>query len=101
MAEFIFAYHDAKQPETPEAGAEHFARWQAWLADMGDAMINPGTPLGPAMSVSDDGVREGSAYPMSGYSIVEAEDLEAATALARTCPFTDMGTIVVAELKSM
>ena len=101
MAEFIFAYHDAKQPETPEAGAEHFARWQAWLVEMGDAMLNPGTPLGPATSVTAEGVTEGSAYPMSGYSIVEADDLEAAIRMAQSCPYTAMGTIVVAELKSM
>ena len=46
MAEFILAYHGGTQPESKEAGAAQMARWRAWLEELGDAVINPGTPLG-------------------------------------------------------
>jgi hypothetical protein len=44
MAEYIFAYHGGKMPEDPEEGARLMARWQAWIGDQGDAMVNPGAP---------------------------------------------------------
>ena len=46
MPNYIFAYHGGKPPETPEEGAKHMEKWKAWVADLGDVMIDPGSPVG-------------------------------------------------------
>ncbi len=104
MAQFMFAYHGGKKPETPEEGAAMMQKWHAWIADLGDKMVNPGTPLGMSKTVSLDGVADdGGSNPLAGFSVVEAEDMEAALEIARGCPFLDMesATIEVAEMMQM
>ncbi len=103
MPNFIIAYHGGKQPETPEEGARHMAKWKAWVAGLGDAAVNPGTPLGKSRIVSASGVSDdGGPNPMSGFSVVRAENLEGALEMAGECPFLDTGgTLEVAEMKEM
>ena len=98
MPNYVFAYHGGKRPETPEAGAAQMARWKAWLEGLGDAVVNPGTPLGKSKTVSADGVSDGGgSNPLAGFSIVKAENMDAALEMAKACPFVEMGTIEVAE----
>ena len=58
MSSYIFAYHGGKKPETPEAGAELMAKWKAWMGGLGDAMVNPGNPVGMSKTVSSGGVSD-------------------------------------------
>jgi len=102
MPNFVFAYHGGKKPENPEEGAELMARWKAWLADLGDAVVNPGTPLGMSKTVSSSGVSDdGGSNPLAGFSIVNADSMDAALEMAKACPFVEMGTIEVAEAMEM
>jgi len=103
MPNYIIAYHGGNQPETPEAGAEQMAKWKAWLGGLGDAVVNPGTPLGKSQFVSASGVSDdGGAAPMSGFSVVKADTMDAALDMAKACPFLDIGgTLQVAEMKEM
>ena len=102
MSEYVFAYHGGKKPESPEEGAEQMARWNAWVEDLGTAMVNPGTPLGKSHTVSASGVEDGGgANPLVGFSVIQADSLEAAVEIAKSCPFLDMGTIEVAEVMVM
>jgi len=95
---YVFAYHGGKRPETPEAGAAQMARWKAWLEGLGEAVVNPGTPLGKSKTVSADGVSDdGGSNPLAGFSIVKADSMDAALEMAKACPFVEMGTIEVAE----
>jgi len=102
MAEFIIAYHGGKKPDSPEAGAKHMERWKAWLGGLGDAVVNPGTPLGMSKMVSSDGVSDADGPErLTGFSIVKAENMEVALEMARECPFLEMGTLEVAEVMTM
>ena len=103
MSEYIIAYHGGKKPESPEEGAKHMAKWKAWVDGLGDAAVNPGTPLGKSRIVSADGVSDdGGPNPMSGYSIVKADSMDAALEMAKDCPFLDTGgTLEVAEVMEM
>lgn len=103
MADYIFAYHGGEKPESPEAGAEMMAKWKAWLAGLGDAVVNPGTPLGMSKTVSSEGVADdGGANPLSGFSVVTAESMGAALEMAKNCPTLELGgTIEVAEMMQM
>ena len=74
------------------------ARWKAWLEGLGEAVVNPGTPLGKSKTVSAEGVTDdGGPNPLAGFSIVEADNMDAALEMAKACPFVEMGTIEVAE----
>lgn len=102
MPQYVFAYHGGRKPDTPEEGAELMAKWKAWIDDLGDAMVNPGTPVGMSKTVSADGVADdGGPNPLAGFSIVEAKDMDAALGMAKSCPFLEMGTIEVAEAMQM
>ena len=103
MSDYIFAYHGGNKPESPEAGAEMMAKWKAWLGGLGDAVVNPGTPLGMSKTVSAAGVTDdGGSNPLSGYSVVTAESMDAALDMAKSCPVLETGgTIEVAEMMQM
>lgn len=102
MSDYVFAYHMERKPETPEEGAELMQKWTAWVSEMGDALINPGSPLGMSKTVSSDGVADnGGSNPLAGYSVVRADTMDAALELAKGCPHLEIGTIEVAEVMSM
>lgn len=104
MPDFIFAYHGGKTPETPEEGAEVMAAWQAWFGAMGDAVVIPGNPVGQSKTVSAAGVADdGGANPLSGYTVVRAAEIGAATDMAKGCPMvvSGNGTVEVAEIIEM
>lgn len=66
------------------------AAWAAWMEGIGPALSDVGQPFGPSSSVVDDGTT-GVAVSLSGYSIVEADDMAGAQALAKDHPFLSEG----------
>jgi len=103
MPKFIFAYHGGHQFESREEGMAHMTKWQAWSASLGDAVIDPGMPVGPSKTVSADGVTDdGGANPLSGITILQAETMEEVLEMAKSCPHVDIGgTIEVAQAMDM
>lgn len=102
MPQFIFAYHGGNMPEDPEEGAKLMARWQAWMTGLGDAMVNPGHPVGKSSTVSSSGVtNDGGSNPLSGFSLVQADNIDAAIEMAKGCPHIEYGTIEIAETIEM
>ncbi len=104
MPNYVLAYHGGSKPETPEEGAAHMARWNAWVEDLGDAMVNPGTPMGMSKTVTAAGVTDGGGpNPLSGFSIVSADNMDAAIEIAKNCPFIEMdnASIELAEAMQM
>lgn len=104
MPKFIFAYHGGGRPETPEEGAKEMAKWQAWMAKHADALSDPGAPVGMSKTVSSSGVADnGGANPLSGYTLVEAADVDAACEIAKGCPILaeGKGSVEVAPIMEM
>ncbi len=105
MTQFIFTYHGGKKPETPEEGQKAMQAWKTWAASLGDALINPGTPVGTTKilnaggSISD----QASANPIMGFSIIEAENMDAALELLKDCPHLHMfeGSLEISEMMQM
>jgi hypothetical protein len=89
MAKFIYLYRGpatSMSDLTPEQGAERMAAFGAWMEKAGAALVDVGCPFGTSASVRDDGT-EGTAGDLTGYTIVEADDLAAAKALTYGLPF--------------
>ncbi|NKB37471.1 MAG: hypothetical protein GKR93_09930 [Gammaproteobacteria bacterium] len=103
MAQFIMTYLGGEKPATPEAGKAHFARYKEWLSSLGDAVVSPANPLKDTTTINPDGsVSAGGTTSMSGYTIIEAESLDTALAMAKSCPFLDInGSLEVSELMQM
>lgn len=98
MAQYILAYHGGKRFEDPEEGKAHMAAWREWMGSVRGAMVDGGRPVGMSTTVSKDGTMDGAPDPLSGYSIVAADSLDEAVAIAKACPHLNIGTIEVAEL---
>jgi hypothetical protein len=103
MSRYLIVYLGGDQPATAEEGQQHFAKYMEWLSSLGDAAVSPANPLKDTSTVNPDGsVSSGGVSTMSGYTIVEADSMEAALAMARACPFLDIGgSLEVSELMEM
>ncbi|MDH5230583.1 MAG: hypothetical protein OEZ58_17915 [Gammaproteobacteria bacterium] len=99
MHKFVFAYHGGQKPETPQAGEVMLNEWKNWMAQHQQALIDPGNPVGPSKTVSSHSISDdGGVNPLSGYTLVQAEDMAAALEMAQSCPHLSHGTIEVAEI---
>jgi hypothetical protein len=91
MPKFLITYHGAGAP-APEQAQEAMAAFMAWASSVGEALVDPGAPLGPARTVTAASVSDGPADgPANGYSIVQAADLESALELVKGHPFVSRG----------
>ena len=102
MNNYVFIYRGGVEFESPEEGAKHMAKWGAWVGGLGDASVNRGSPFKKSKIVSSGGVSDSGSDPLTGYSIVKANSMDAALEMAKACPHFDIGgSIVVAEAMEM
>jgi hypothetical protein len=93
MTQFVLAYHGTPQFKSKEDGENHMTAWMAWMKGLGEAVVNPGLPLGASMTIEPDGsvTPGGGANPLAGFTIIEADTMEAALAPAKPCPHLSAG----------
>ena len=93
MAKYLFVYHGGKKAESEEDLAKGLDAWGKWFGSMGAAVIDGGNPVGESSTVNSDGSvsNNGGANPASGYSLIEAADLDDALAKAKGCPIREGG----------
>jgi hypothetical protein len=89
MANFLLLYTGGDMPATEAEQKAVVDEWMAWFAKLGDALVDGGNPIAPkAKTISSDG--KVNDFPdgimASGYSILKADTLDAAVALAKGCP---------------
>jgi hypothetical protein len=95
MANFLLTYHGGSMPETKEAQDQGMAAWTAWFGTLGDALVDGGNPISHARAIAPDGsVMDATSAP-SGYTILRADSLDAAVALAKGCPVLAGGANVL------
>jgi hypothetical protein len=100
MPTFLITYRTAMpMPPTPEARDQMMSAFMTWAGSVGDNMVDPGTPLGPSKVVTSDGDNDGQADgPVAGYSIIKADDIDAAVSAVRSHPYIGRGgTLQVSE----
>ena len=107
MSKYLYLY---KGPATPmdqfteEQSAEQMAAWGAWMGRVGGALTDGGSPFGRRAGVADDGTTP-APTDLNGYTIVEADSLDAARGLLDGHPFLGEGkgrfTVEVFELVPM
>jgi hypothetical protein len=103
MKQFVLVYLGGTQPSSKEDASKHYSKYVAWITSLGDAVVVPTIPLKDTSTVSPDGrISEGGASTMSGFSIIKADSMEAALAIAQNCPFLEIGgSLEVSEMMQM
>ena len=68
------------------------AAWGGWFAELGDAIVDAGNPFGASTSVvSGQGSNGAATSSLTGYSVLRADGMDAATELAKGCPLLSNG----------
>jgi hypothetical protein len=100
MPKYLFVYHGGSQPASKEEGDKVMADWNSWIGQVGKSMIDVGNPTGGNRTVASNGsVSNGGADPTTGYSIIEAPDMDSALKAAKMCPqLKSKGSVEVAEI---
>lgn len=100
MPKYIFVYLGGEYPTDEQEGEKHFARYQEWLNNLGDAVVSPAVPFKDTHTVQADGTASpGTVSSMSGLSIMKMDSMADALEAARSCPFLEInGTLEVSEM---
>ena len=103
MAKYVLTYHgEGGMPETGEEVNQVMAAWGAWFEQLGAAVVDGGNPFGAASTISPDGSVSTQGPGLSGYSVIEADSMDAAVALAQGCPVLSNGhNVGVSEAMDM
>jgi hypothetical protein len=104
MPTYLVTYHGgAGMPSDPVAVQQMVAAFQAWVAEVGPAMRDPGAPLAAAKTVSADGEADGQqGASIGGCTTLEAGNLDEAVGLVRSHPFLARGgSLQVSEAVSV
>jgi hypothetical protein len=99
MANYVLLYKGGGVPATEEEQQQVLAAWNGWYEQLGQAVVDGGNPFGPAKSIAADGtVSDGGASGLTGYTILQADSLDAAARLGQGCPvLASGGTVEVYE----
>jgi hypothetical protein len=104
VADFLLLFGPGgTMPETEEEQAAVMAAWDKWFADIGSALKDGGNPTTPAAKqIGTDGSVSDVQATASGYTIITADSLDEATAMAKACPVLAGGSpITVLETLSV
>lgn len=85
MTDYVFSF---RVPANYAPNAETPAEWQAWFGGLGSALVSIGHAVTEHAALGDIG---GAGSRFVAYSIVAAEDLDSALALAKDCPVLRVG----------
>ncbi len=106
MTKFMVLYRAAMSAQeqmaagTPEQAQAGMEAWMAWAGKAGDAIVDLGSPLSEAEWVGPDPA--GDSLHIGGFSILQAESVDALTAILDGHPHLDMGgSIEVLEFLAM
>jgi hypothetical protein len=100
MANYVLVYKGGRQSGgNPEAA---MAAWGQWFGKLGSAVVEGGNPFGPSKVVGGGNATDGASSNLTGFSILKADSLDAAAALAKDCPVVaNGGTVEVYETIKM
>ena len=109
MPKYLLAYHQNEgsaggMPEGEEEMAAMMNAWETWYGGMGDKVVDGGNPIAFAKTIASDGsVSDGGGVsPLTGYTLINADNIDAAVEMAKGCPvLNNEGSVEVAEAIDM
>ena len=108
MSKFLLLYYSPVSAEeqmanaTPEQIQAGMAPWMEWFGKLGSAVVDGGNPLAHGVQVTPSGASPSQSH-VSGYTFVEAADIEAAKKMVEGHPHFMMpgNTVEVLEVMPM
>jgi hypothetical protein len=96
MKKFVLLHYGFETPTL-----EIMDAWNKWFASIGDKTVDPGSPLGPGKEISRSGIKELplGLESLTGYTVINAENMDEAEKIAKSCPM--ITSIRVYEAMSM
>ena len=102
MAKFVVVYRGEQMQDAPADKEAVMATWMKWFKDLGLAVTDHGNPFGASTAMDASGTRLDSTAGLTGYSIVDAIDLDDAVNLVKGCPnFAAGGSLEIFEAMAM
>ena len=101
MTKYLLSYHGGDQPKDQAEGDAVMKAWTDWMGRLGKVMLDPGNPTTIAKTIASNGkVSDGGGpNPVTGWSVIEAKDMDDAVKLAKDCPhLKSNGSIEVSEI---
>lgn len=105
MPNYLLTYHGEMKmedmPTEPEAIQAMMAQWDQWYGSIGEGLVDGGAPVSMSTAINSDGTADAPAQ-LSGYTVVAAADMAAATVIAQGCPVLVNGhTVQISETMDM
>jgi len=97
MNDYVLLYSGGGMAETEDEQKSVMQDWETWMGKLGSALVDGGNPFTPAAKkiAADGSISDGPVDQMaSGYSVIKAESLEEAAALAKDCPVLKGGASI-------
>jgi len=104
LATYLVVYKGGgPMPETAEAQEASMNAWMSWFGGLGAAVIDSGNPFSVSAGIAANGsVTQGASSGLTGYSLLAADSLAAATEMAKGCPILSAdGSVDVYEAFSV
>jgi len=92
MKKFLVLYHAPAEAmammanATDEQKMEGMKPWMAWKETLGNQLLDMGSPLMPGTQMHPDGNEGQSSNDVTGYSMIQAPNMEEAKALLKNHP---------------
>ena len=102
MSNYFFGFYANIWPENPEEQQKVMGEWAKWFEQLGDAVVEQGAPTSPGKIIKKDGIVDIESNILKGYTVIRADNLDAAIQMAKGCPgIQDGGEIAIYELMPM
>lgn len=85
MAKYVLSF---RVPSDYAPHTETTTEWRAWFGGLGSALVDVGNAVTDYASLGEVG---GTGSRFVAYSVVSAEDMDCALALAKNCPVMRVG----------
>jgi hypothetical protein len=89
MSKYMLVYTGGSMPQGEAEQKRVLKDWDRWYKRVGKSVVDQGNPFTPmAKNISSDGrISDGSSdCKASGYSLIQANSLDDAVAIAKDCP---------------
>jgi hypothetical protein len=91
MKKFVLVFYGKVKPQdiSKEEMKSTMDKWMAWFGTFKDQMVDGGNPFAAgakSVTAKDIETIPADKWPAKGYTIINAEDMDEATKIAKGCP---------------
>lgn len=98
MEKYLFVYYGGEMGATPAEQKKSMDEWMNWFKKQGPAIVDAGNPTMPGKLVTNGGIKTITVKKVTGYSVFNANDMDAAVAIAKSSPQMKGGEIAIYQI---